>query len=59
MERELSTLVAYVTTSLRTAETVPTVPVIVSHGDIPVDVQGSPNLATFTATYRATDVVCL
>jgi hypothetical protein len=58
MERELSTLVAYVTTPLRAAETVPIVTVIDSQGDLPADFQGRPNLATGIATFPATDISC-
>jgi hypothetical protein len=55
LERELSTLVAYVTTPLRAAETVPIVPAIDNHGDSTVDFQGRLNLATVTATFPTTD----
>jgi hypothetical protein len=57
LERELSTIVAYVTTPLRAAETVLTVPAIDPHGDSPLDVQGRPNLATVDATFPATDIL--
>jgi hypothetical protein len=58
LERELSTLVAYVTTPLRAAETVLTVPAIDPQGVSPVDSQGRPNLASVTATFPATDILC-
>jgi hypothetical protein len=56
LDRVLSTLVAYVTTSLRAGDIVPAVPVFDPHGDLPVDVQGRPNLATVSATYPAADM---